>query len=406
MDVLHNECDTPMNPSNSQHPTQLKKRLEDRSFGGILPLTVVSMLGLLGMSGLALDLGHVFLVRNELQKAADSAALIGATSLTRSAPPNFTLAKTNASASVVTSKNTAAGSPLSIANVATGGWDITGTTLGLQAYSTKLAPAVQVKIQKNNTENGPLTTWFSGLLGLSSINLQATAVAIGDIGPSSTTTDQLMPLAISQCLYDNFWNSSTQSPNLATSSTPICSGCNNQVVGHPYTFRVAGSYSSGNSSSGATNTAGSCPSTGQWTSFFTVDNSGSYLQSLFTSPPKAPISVTNSIYIMNGAKASTYDTINGLINGTAFAGLVPVVSGTVTPGSSMNVTAFACVKVTYAQKTTSNKYVEMQLLPVSSSTVSGVNPPGFSCTLKGTGVVTNPYALRSPLLTNYYGNDW
>ena len=318
-----------MNPSNSQHPTQLKKRLEDRSFGGILPLTVVSMLGLLGMSGLALDLGHVFLVRNELQKAADSAALIGATSLTRSAPPNFTLAKSNASAS-----------------------------------------------------------------------------AIGDIGPSSTTTDQLMPLAISQCLYDNFWNSSTQSPNLATSSTPICSGCNNQVVGHPYTFRVAGSYSSGNSSSGATNTAGSCPSTGQWTSFFTVDNSGSYLQSLFTSPPKAPISVTNSIYIMNGAKASTYDTINGLINGTAFAGLVPVVSGTVTPGSSMNVTAFACVKVTYAQKTTSNKYVEMQLLPVSSSTVSAVNPPGFSCTLKGTGVVTNPYALRSPLLTNYYGNDW
>jgi Flp pilus assembly protein TadG len=381
--------------------------LNAKDSGGIMPLAIISMLGMLGVCGLAIDLGNVFLVRNELQKAADSAALLGATSLSRTSPPNFQLAQANATTSVPSSKNMAGGHDLTASTVSTGGWDISGIQTGLRPYSSGLAPAVQVKIQKNSSQNGPLVTWFSGLLGITSVNLQATAVAIGDIGPSTTNINQLMPLAISQCLYDNFWNSATQSPSIARSTTPICSGCSDQTIGKPYTFRVAGSYGSGNNSSYTGNTAGSCPSTGQWTSFFTVVNSGSYLQSLFTGQIQdSEISVSNSIYIMNGAKANTYDTINGLINGTAFAGLVPVVSGTVIPGSNMNVTAFACVKVTFAQKTTSNKFVEIQLLPVSSSTVPNVNPPNFSCQLQGTGVVTNPYVLRPPLLTNYYGNDW
>ena len=47
-----------------------------------MPLAAIGLLSLLGFAALAIDVGYLFVVRNELQNAADAAALAGAGHLT------------------------------------------------------------------------------------------------------------------------------------------------------------------------------------------------------------------------------------------------------------------------------------------------------------------------------------
>lgn len=49
--------------------------------GAILPLVAIGMLALVGVSGLALDMGHLYLNRTRLQNAVDAAAISGAKTL-------------------------------------------------------------------------------------------------------------------------------------------------------------------------------------------------------------------------------------------------------------------------------------------------------------------------------------
>jgi len=46
--------------------------------GSILVITALSLVALVGFVGLALDLGHLYVVKTELQNAADAAALAAA----------------------------------------------------------------------------------------------------------------------------------------------------------------------------------------------------------------------------------------------------------------------------------------------------------------------------------------
>ncbi|MEY4883731.1 MAG: hypothetical protein RIS34_1585 [Pseudomonadota bacterium] len=53
----------------------------DRQKGAVIILTAMSLLALLGFMGIALDLGHLFVVKTELQTASDSCALAAAQEL-------------------------------------------------------------------------------------------------------------------------------------------------------------------------------------------------------------------------------------------------------------------------------------------------------------------------------------
>lgn len=59
-----------------------QSRLTDQK-GVVLPILAVGMLILIGIAGLALDMGHAFLNRTRLQNALDAAALSGAVTLDR-----------------------------------------------------------------------------------------------------------------------------------------------------------------------------------------------------------------------------------------------------------------------------------------------------------------------------------
>lgn len=67
--------------------------------GAVIATTAICLMMFLGLLGLVLDLGHLYLVRSELQRAADASALAGARALflpPLSAPPQCSQAQTRA----------------------------------------------------------------------------------------------------------------------------------------------------------------------------------------------------------------------------------------------------------------------------------------------------------------------
>ncbi len=157
------------------------------------------------------------LARNELQNAADAAALAGAQKLCGSPPgsaPTFTTAENAATTAIGDNKVLKAS--LASGTVTSGYWSLTGTPAGMQSRTKNPvlhtdAAAVSVKITKAPGSNGGSVALFLGpLVGISSRSLQASAVAVESF-PSSVDTGQVLPIAIGKCLYDTYWDATTKS---------------------------------------------------------------------------------------------------------------------------------------------------------------------------------------------------
>src|SRR6476619_4165322 len=60
---------------------RLRRRLQARQHGAVMVTVAFALLFLLGFMGVALDFGHLFVVKTELQTASDSCALAAAQEL-------------------------------------------------------------------------------------------------------------------------------------------------------------------------------------------------------------------------------------------------------------------------------------------------------------------------------------
>jgi Flp pilus assembly protein TadG len=202
--------------------------------GIVMPIAAISLLFLVGFAALAIDVGYLFVVRNELQNAADSAALAGAGHLTpyTGAPltPNWANANTEVTSAI--SLNKAVNAILVNGQVETGYWDITGNTPGVHSSSTSPddLPAVKVTIHKENGSNGgAVNAFFAQVLGINSFNVGAIGVAV--VSSPGYTTKSLIPVAIPSCLYSSaYWDPIAKAPTtppttFSLSSTIHYSGC-------------------------------------------------------------------------------------------------------------------------------------------------------------------------------------
>lgn len=393
-------------PQRHRHGPELK--IGRAQQGGIVPLVAVAMVVLLGAAGLSLDIGYLVAARHDLENAADSAALAGARQLTMGTVPNFTQAETVAGSMVARSGNTVVGKVLSTSTVTRGGWDLSGVKKGLQTYVAggSYAPAVQVRIQMTGA-NGVVPALFSRVFGFNAFDSNFTAVAVGDISPSVIDPGQLLPLAMTQCLFDKFWDSLAQQPKTVPStynaSYPPCPLCTPQTVGKPYSFKILDSYSNIDPNA-------SCSSSGQWTTFDTQDNSATAVNKLITGGNATSLCISgcgqSQIWLDSGVKATLYDTIDAKIAGKGFGAFVPVVTGSISTNDWHAISGFACVKVTGVQKSGSTKWVQMEMLPVSTTPIMGLTNSPFVCQIKGSGAVTGGYLARPPGLVNYWGNNW
>lgn len=205
---------------------------------------------LLGFGALAIDVGYLFVVRNELQNAADAAALAGAPCIypraqcgnTKSTAPDWATAQAQTVQSVSLNKSSNVTLVGYATDVTYGYWDVTGSVKGLQttmpASPAVGEPAVQVVVTRSGTKNGGgVPSFLAKVLGFQSVPESAVAVAVIS-DPGNVGTGALFPVAMTKCMYDQYWDSTNGKPKVATSTTPPGPGQPNQVAGQPYTFYV------------------------------------------------------------------------------------------------------------------------------------------------------------------------
>lgn len=194
-----------------------------RAAGSILPLVAVSMTLLLLMLAMAVDLGWVVLAKNQLQNAADAAALAGASQLVDEdflfgfTDPTDDIEESRDYAETFAGYNTAARRYLLLdrneANDPNGGIvvgyieDPLDLNSQLQTQGVSEYNSVRVAAKLGETTNGPLQLFFGALTGVDTLEMGAAATAsiddrvVGFALKGNETLDML-PFTVSVDVWD------------------------------------------------------------------------------------------------------------------------------------------------------------------------------------------------------------
>ena len=379
-------------------------RQDIREEGSVLPLLAVAMTALIGSLGISLDVGNVLVAQAELRNAADAAALAGAAALSNpwvNGQPDFAAAKDMATTALKNLKNVSngdlvvVGTATKVSLVSAGGLDLQGAGAGsalIKAWNNNLLPAVRVELHKSD-ENKAVLSFFSNVfkLGVESFSPVVMSTVVGGYAPQVADSGQILPIAVPDCFYRNFWDQATQQPKLAkTSSDQVCVQANNgkldcQVQGSGQAYNIP----LGNVS-GIYNKQGSliCPLQFGWAAFGGGTNA-SNIKTLFSDPPINNPSVyvgeAANVDIANGAQTADFKYV--IPSGkTTRVGLVAVVSDpNIQKGGQQTVEGFGCVEITESGKG-SAQYMVLHLLPRSDS----------RCPIRGSGASSNPYVRIPP----------
>jgi Flp pilus assembly protein TadG len=353
-------------PATRQHAYKQK--------GAVTLLVALTLPILIGAAALAVDMAHLHVVRNELQNDADAAALAGARVLYNSTTGSTDWSLAQAQAQAAIALNRATGIQLTEGRVQTGYWNLTGSATSLQGLpmtpTVNDAPAVQVTVRKAEGQNsGPVRTFLAGIMGTSTVPLQATAVAgVTSPGRASLT----FPVAMSQCMYQKFWNMSAQPP------APV----NDPKTGKPYVFKIGSLYHYDNCDSG------------QWTALNfsgkganTIDQILAHDQELFDPPPPM-LSIGDTVFMDSGSKTSLYKAVEQCIKAKEYPcnTVVMPVLDQVVAGTNATITGFACLKILGADGG-NKKFIEVQMSNTCPPIASGGVGPNY-------GVVSPPSLFR------------
>jgi Flp pilus assembly protein TadG len=228
----------------------------------VIPFFALMLVPLLGMLAFSIDAGYMALVRSDLQNAADAAALAGAEQLQSlyvqynqpgqtSQSSILTNATTNSSASSpmatairFASYNKAGNVYLSVPNT-----DVSfGFLDALGHYTspyTGFPNTVQVTVRRDSNANGSLGLFFGPVLGMSSIDLTATARAtiygapVNSLQAIAGVDAHILPVALDYTFWDQFY-ASGQSPD----GTIHLNSSNNlpELQVYPYAKNAPGSF--------------------------------------------------------------------------------------------------------------------------------------------------------------------
>lgn len=334
----------------------------------------LSLFCLIGMMALAVDVGHLYVVRGELQNAADASAMAGAAALYRDPaspgslqPLDFNRAR-QAATDFIHANHTNVGSsfqtPLAEGSIETGCVDLTKASPSFTSQTAppcaaSTVPGVRAKISRAGGANGgPVPTFFARVFGVDETPVESKpAVAVSGY----TGGARPFPIALSNCFTDKYFS---QSPLPAAS--PL--------------FRTNTPYGPG----------GSACTTAQWTSLTSPDslNAASTIKDYVDNPKTIPLVMAGeNIYIQTGVSNTVYHQSHaGRYEGEYV--LVPIVSGNV--GDILHtVTSVVGYAIIHIEKVVQSggAYIEFRFINYSTT---------FPGTVPGGTPLTN--AVTPPLL--------
>jgi Flp pilus assembly protein TadG len=195
--------------------------------GAIVPLFAILLVPILAMLCFSIDAGWMVLVRTDLQSTADAAALAGAEKLQELYVQYNMPGQLTQSTILAAATWNAVGSPMATAkqfsrlnkagntNIALLDQDVHfGFTDASGNYTYPCAGfpnTIEVTVRRDDTANTPLQLFFGGVLGMSTVNLQAMARATiysGDVSTLQVISGvdaHIMPVALDYKVWDQFY---------------------------------------------------------------------------------------------------------------------------------------------------------------------------------------------------------
>jgi Flp pilus assembly protein TadG len=187
----------------------------DNSRGATAVMVAIMLTVLLAMAAAALDVGHALVARNELQNSSDAGALAGARALgvvyeglTPAAMGTYQLSGGDAAAIIAAVQSTAVLNAAAGVNVTVNAADI---QIGLWDSGTRtLTPtinqprSVRVITRRDGTANGPVSTFLAGVVGMTSVNVSASATAELTSIASTPPGALDLPIAISELFFSQY----------------------------------------------------------------------------------------------------------------------------------------------------------------------------------------------------------
>jgi hypothetical protein len=269
----------------------MKKKWQDyvnRDKGALAVIAALGITVLLGMAALALDIGHLLSVKNELQSAADAGALAGSRALSPYLGnlPNWTQGQSTATYTI--QHNKVDGVFLSNCQVEPGYWSLTGRVLqatGITPTNNDV-PAIRVRVSRTAGQNGgPVNLFFGPILGANTTSVSAQAVAFIS-GIAGIPAGSGFPMATPKIVVDQYWY---QDP--------------------PISFKIGSDYHT--------------PDGGQWTSFLVDSNNVPTIRNLIQNGSPTPLKLGDNIWIQPGTKTTLYSDAAALVGKVV---IMPVVT--------------------------------------------------------------------------------
>ena len=349
-------------------------RRPQKEKGAVMVMVAILLLPLFGLAALAVDVLNLFLIRGELQNAADAAALAGAACLnarpecnnTGQATPNWAAASARALAFLPNNK--AHGATLSAAKVETGYWSVASPSWGLlpanTAPSPSLSPTIQVTLEmKDGVNGGAVPSLFAAVWGARDTSV-AVRSAAAITSPATAAAGTVFPLAIAKCMYDTYWDAAAGQPKTAQ-SVSMAGFDLPQTVGQPLLFKVTSLYK-----------VGTCQ-TGAWSS---LDPSSPAQGTSKIQWNLTPMSIGQSTPLLSGTKDPIYKSVSQCsASGTKACEfvLMPIVDS-VASNSYGVINGWACVRIVSASSQGTDKYVAVQMVASTAhcdvTNMSGTGP--------------------------------
>jgi Flp pilus assembly protein TadG len=142
--------------------------------GQVLPWVAISMVALLGVGGMSIDLGHAYVVRGQLQGAANAAALAAVTDLYTTVNTVSTASSTVIADATAYSASSGGANLISGLSVAT---TVTTPCISAIMPTTTCSASGNVPNAVRVKETASVPTYFMRLLGVSTLQVGATATA-------------------------------------------------------------------------------------------------------------------------------------------------------------------------------------------------------------------------------------
>lgn len=201
--------------------------------GSVAVMVALAFIVLLGAATLSIDVGYLFVTRNELQNIADAGSLAGARELGRIYEGMtlqeqyayvFNPAEIEPAVTDVAFKNKAAYKNIVINSddIVIGKWDTDSKSI---VPTLNQPDAVQVTARRDEQANDRLSTIFARVFGEDSVPVSAVAIAALTAESKMMAADLPLPVGISRCVFED--------PN----NTDFCG---RDIVFYPTTYGEAG----------------------------------------------------------------------------------------------------------------------------------------------------------------------